>query len=305
MKKILSFTLVLAMILGSVSFCFAEAKQEFTAQYVPTAAATKAAGFTDVTPDMDCYEAVNSLKAIGCVAGTGDGKFDPNAVLTRAQMVAFVIKAMGYPVTQGKAYVTPFADVPATDWFAGYVYWGNLLGVVQGRTATKFDPNAKVTVDEAIAFTLRVLGYDDTVKGGYPAAYLAAALSKYDFDEFVEFGTASITRGEVAQLFNAIKGEDVGTVNDKGVWTKDTSLPTIVENAGYVEADDTSYIDYNDFKEANAKLYAFDLKPLLGQWVTLIEKKNELDGLYFRNNFVGVYDSSDRLIHKGIFIFEF
>jgi len=33
---------------------------------------------------------------------------------------------------------------------------------------------------------------------------------------------------------------------------------------------------------------------------SLIEKKNELDGLYFRNNFVGVYDSSERLIHKGI-----
>lgn len=34
--------------------------------------------------------------------------------------------------------------------------------------------------------------------------------------------------------------------------------------------------------------------------VSLIDKKNELDGLYFRNDFVGVYDSGDRLIHQGV-----
>ena len=34
--------------------------------------------------------------------------------------------------------------------------------------------------------------------------------------------------------------------------------------------------------------------------VSLIDKKNELDGLYFRNNFVGVYDTEEKLIHAGI-----
>lgn len=34
--------------------------------------------------------------------------------------------------------------------------------------------------------------------------------------------------------------------------------------------------------------------------VSLIDKKNELDGLYFRNNFVGVYDAEEKLIHAGI-----
>ena len=33
---------------------------------------------------------------------------------------------------------------------------------------------------------------------------------------------------------------------------------------------------------------------------SLIEAKNKPDGLYFRNNFVGVYDASNKLIHKGI-----
>lgn len=193
MKKILSFVLVLAMVLGSVSMAFA-------------AEAT----FPDVADDAEYAEAVNVLKALGVVEGYNDGTFRPEKTITRAEAVKFIVAALGLPVTEGNSYQTKFEDVPATAWYSGYVYWGTTLGFIQGTSATTFRPDREVSYDEMITFAMRALGYgpDDKIQGGYPAGYIKVAYNLKDITTDMTIGTAAAPRKDVAQIIYGILDDE-------------------------------------------------------------------------------------------------
>lgn len=50
-------------------------------------------GFVDVTPDMDCAQAVEWAEANGLTNGVGDGRFDPRSVCMRGEIVTFLYRA--------------------------------------------------------------------------------------------------------------------------------------------------------------------------------------------------------------------
>ena len=111
--------------------------------------------FTDVPPAYWAARAIDVAGAAGIVNGMPQGTFRPGAVVTRADFVAMLARLQGVPPSPGP---TPFADVPATTWYAGYVRAAVATGWVRGTSATTFSPDAALTREQMAVLLARALG---------------------------------------------------------------------------------------------------------------------------------------------------
>lgn len=90
------------------------------------------------------------------VNGVSQDRFAPQSNLTRAQLAAHVVRALGLlPKAEGAS----FTDVRSTDWFAGYVNTVKEIGVMNGYPNGTFKPNQWVTREEAAAVLARAMSY--------------------------------------------------------------------------------------------------------------------------------------------------
>ncbi len=107
--------------------------------------------FTDATGKW--YEdAVNEMASRLIINGRGEGLFDGQGTATRAEFAAIVVRALGLH-EDGDG--TVFADVSAADWYCGAVGTAFRMGLVNGRSADRFDPNANITRQEAMVLLQR------------------------------------------------------------------------------------------------------------------------------------------------------
>ncbi|NMA93202.1 MAG: S-layer homology domain-containing protein [Clostridiales bacterium] len=185
MKKVLSFALVLALILGSFSMVFA-------------------ADFADVKATDEFSEAVNVLTGLDIVAGYPDGKFKPGQAVTRAEMAALIINALGLPV-QGKA-LTRFSDVPYEHWASGYISYASSLNIINGYPDGTFKPDRTVSYNEALAMIVNALGYTpESLVGSWPGAYVNKARGLGLLDTCKKTGDVGADRGDiVCFLYDAL-----------------------------------------------------------------------------------------------------
>jgi len=110
--------------------------------------------FTDIAGDEWFAEAVGALVAEGIIKGHDDGSFGPNDPITRAQMAAFLTRALGL---QGGPASTPFADVAHDSWYYEPVAALYGAGLVSGTTPTAFSPEVPVTRQQAASLIVRAL----------------------------------------------------------------------------------------------------------------------------------------------------
>ena len=84
-------------------------------------AAAESAGFSDITDETWCADAVNRCAAAGIMLGN-NGKAMPNAPITRQEAMVMLARALGVaPVTDTKA-LAKFADADKAGTFAqGYL----------------------------------------------------------------------------------------------------------------------------------------------------------------------------------------
>ena len=112
--------------------------------------------FGDVSESNYYYNAVLWAVERGITAGTGEGKFSPNAVCTRAQTVTFLWRAAGEPaVGSDIAPQNPFTDVKETAYYYSAVLWAVNAGVTAGTGAGSFSPNAVCTRGQVVTFLYR------------------------------------------------------------------------------------------------------------------------------------------------------
>lgn len=90
---------------------------------------------------------------LGLMAGVGNDRFDPKGLANRAQAVMVLWNLSGKPAAKIRA---PFQDVPADAYYAGALNWAFNKGIVTGRTATTFDPDALITRQELAALLFRL-----------------------------------------------------------------------------------------------------------------------------------------------------
>lgn len=108
-------------------------------------------GFVDVSADAYYAKAVAWAVEEGIVSGTSATTFDPDAVCTRAQSVAFLYRAFGEKVNKAAG----FSDVSADAYYADAVAWAVENGVASGIGGGLFAPDQDCARGQIVAFLYR------------------------------------------------------------------------------------------------------------------------------------------------------
>ncbi|WP_151736558.1 S-layer homology domain-containing protein [Paenibacillus tengchongensis] len=114
---------------------------------------------------------IQVVAAKGAIEGVGAGKFAPKNNVTRAEFAKMLVRGLNL---ENSTATENFSDVSATAWYASYVAVAAEKGIITGRSATQFDPNASITRAEMATMIARA------VKSLNPAATSnTASLSKF------------------------------------------------------------------------------------------------------------------------------
>lgn len=107
--------------------------------------------FVDVSADAYYAKAVAWAVEEGIVSGTSATTFNPDAVCTRAQSVAFLYRAFGEKVNKAAG----FSDVSADAYYADAVAWAVENGVASGIGGGLFAPDQDCARGQIVAFLYR------------------------------------------------------------------------------------------------------------------------------------------------------
>ena len=214
------------------------------------ASAANLSDYTDADKVGAAYEeAVDVLLGLGIVNGISDTEIAPEGYYTRAQAAKIATYlAVGGSVAEMLPAGESFSDVPATHWAAKYISYCAEKGILNGVTATEYQPEEKVTGYQFAKMILAAAGYganNEFVGSGWAIATAGWALDK-NINLFKGDSTAAtnepITRQQAMLIaFNALQRvEYVG-------YDKDTGL--------YIAADGVDRFDYNNtFGDKNYSL---------------------------------------------------
>ena len=177
--------------------------------------------FTDVAEDAWYHDYVYDLVYRGVVNGMTATTYEPEGKLTRAQFVKLLACSLADAETlktyEGKH---PFKDSEG-HWAEAYIAWAKDNGIVEGVSATEFDPEAPITREQMATIFGRYalkqgieLPKSENAAGSFPDAdkiseyarefvelmRIAGILNGYEDGTFRPQGNA--TRAEAAKLFS-------------------------------------------------------------------------------------------------------
>ena len=280
------------------------------------------AAFTDQA-DIKATDAVNMLSSLGVITGYTDGSYQPNKVVTRAEMakMIFVVRNNKIDDSAYQSNYSKLTDI-SSHWAKGYVKFCESQGIIAGKGNNKFDPDSPVTGVEAAKMLLVVAGYN-TDKAGLTGSawrtntlkYAGAAGILDDVNAALEQG---LPRQYAAQMIyntldtNRVKwskdSESFDDVLNGGVketvghaymgLTKTTgTLVSISKDALTVDnviAADSDAVDYAGNYETAFTKVSEDYSSLLGQRVKVLFKDGKT------NSVLGVYPTSDNTVYNTI-----
>lgn len=102
--------------------------------------------------------------------------FGPGAKMTRAMLVTVLYRAAGEPTVTG--ITNKFTDNKQGQYYYNAVLWASNMGIVNGATATTFDPNGNVTREQIAAILYRYEG-SPTVTGSLSGYLDQAQVSSF------------------------------------------------------------------------------------------------------------------------------
>ena len=168
---------------------------------------SSAASYADVTSKQN-EEAIEVLKTVGIMTGDENGKFNPEAKVTRNEMAVVMCNLLDYTVASYKG-TSPFTDVP--EWAEPYVAACYTNGITSGYDAKTYGGSDTVTTGQAALMLLKALGYFqysadfgsdwlvETTKNGSTAGL---------FDGVATGAKEALTRNDVAQMvLNALEAD--------------------------------------------------------------------------------------------------
>ena len=178
------------------------------------------AAFTDQADIKVKSDVVDTLVSLGVVNGYDDGSFKPNGTVTRAEMakMIYVLRTGNSDASAYNDDKSSFTDI-GSHWARGYIKYCQSLGIIAGKSNTKFCPNDKVTAQEAAKMLLVTLGYDATKAGLVGSSWAAKTNALADEAGLLEDVNTSFTaacpRQYAAQLiYNAIDAVTVAWRDD-------------------------------------------------------------------------------------------
>lgn len=142
MKRIISLILTAIMLISATTFAFAESKTPFA----------------DVKNGAWYADAVTTVYEAGIMEGKGDGRFVPNASMTRAELVTVLCRLSG-DNSAGKGTALTFTDTKKNAWYADSVAWAVEAGIVAGYEDNTFKPNRPILRQELAKMFVAFLEY--------------------------------------------------------------------------------------------------------------------------------------------------
>ena len=211
---------------------------------------SSAASYADVTSKQN-EEAIEVLKTVGIMVGDENGKFNPEAKVTRNEMAVVMCNLLDYTVASYKG-TSPFTDVP--EWAEPYVAACYTNGITSGYDKVTYGGNDTVTTGQAALMLLKALGYFqysadfgsdwlvETTKNGSTAGL---------FDGVATGAKEALTRNDVAQMvLNALEADLVKAEKNGS----DVQVGDIVISGGKATYDSRTGTDSKYAKIDNTKV---------------------------------------------------
>lgn len=145
-----------------------------------------------------------TMAALDIMVGDENGNLNLSANVTRSAFVKMAVAASPYGATVGDTTaVSPYPDVPYTNWAAPYVEAAVSAGYVNGYLDGTFRPNNNINLAEGVTIVLRLLGYQDSdFSGVYPSGQMAKYHSLgLDKGVSATSNTTPLTRQDTMYLF--------------------------------------------------------------------------------------------------------
>jgi len=160
------------------------------------------------TADLDwAKDSIQLLADKGILQGKGEGQFDPQSNVTRAEFTAMIVRTLNLSVD---ADLT-FEDVPENAWYHDVIAAAFTYGIINGRSAEEFDPNAPISREEMATVAANAL---KAVLGYVAPENIEEILSKFNDGNKV----VSVHRENVALLANdgIVQGKGNDNYDPKG-----------------------------------------------------------------------------------------
>lgn len=112
--------------------------------------------FTDARTTAWYHDGVHWAIENSVMNGVGDGKFAPNGITTRAQVVTMLWRLEGSPAYVG---MSEFSDVDNEQWYGPAIRWASAEGIVNGYDDGRFGANDAVTREQLVTILYRYAQY--------------------------------------------------------------------------------------------------------------------------------------------------
>jgi len=169
-------------------------------------------------------DTVNNMGSRMIVQGAGDGNFNPDRDITRAEFAAIIVRALGLKLEHGPS---AFTDVSDTDWYNRAIRTAHAYGLLSGYADGTFRPNEKITREQAMVIIARAMAITglasempvrsaDATLGAFTDAAQASAWAANSIAEAVQAGIVTgrtghtlapqdtITRAEAAAMIERL-----------------------------------------------------------------------------------------------------
>ena len=184
---------------------------ESKAQYAKKAGKT----FVDVSKDYWAYEAITMMTKANILVGMGDGRFAPNAVMTREQFATMIAQLFMIEINQPIAgYIFKDLNGNFADKYISLLY---ALGIIDGKGDNMFGPKDSLTRAQAIAIINKIIGRlpdnnsfgavadqmkpwpDNMDTSAWYYAAVQEATNSHDYTLDVNFSTFGDLKGDIFQ----------------------------------------------------------------------------------------------------------
>jgi lipopolysaccharide export system protein LptA len=227
------------------------------------------ANFTDVPSGYWAEGFIEALAAKEIIKGFPDGRFRPDAPVTRAEFAAMLLKAFKQPKVNGDI---TFVDVPQKYWAKSAIQEANRTGFLRGYPGNVFRPNENIPRVQILVSLVSGLNY---AAGSSTPTTLQVYRDVAAIPDFARDKVAAATEKSIV-----VNQPDIKILNPRGSATRAEVAASIYQalvSVGKATAISSPYIVGYPPRDDGSKLQAKDvtLETPSGKPVTIAVLKND------------------------------
>ena len=158
--------------------------------------------FVDIDNFKWAHNAIKRLYDDGIINGKGEGKFEPESNITRAEFLKMIMRAMKIDITDDSSEELPFRDVK-DDWYKEYVRTAYELNIVNGISAEEFGVNEDILRQDMAVIAYRAFKLKNVALKGNECA-----LEDYEqTDDYAKEATKKLGSARIEQELLNIPNE--------------------------------------------------------------------------------------------------